>query len=221
MPGRSRRHQPSLLLGLPHDLCIEIAARVGATPERPLANLRSLRGTCSTMRHVFGHDDVGRHFSIEGIRDEISWVWDPTTYKAFLAMLTGLGNLKACFFSRIKAIFMENRGYNDLRRAAEGGHDAAAYLYAILLYRDNGGVAANTAKRYMRQVAGGDSTMSRWLSNKGCPPLCAKSTPRLGAFGVNRCRLRHRCAAISHAQGRRLRRGKRMTSNFSVLQRRL
>jgi hypothetical protein len=90
-------------------------------------------------------------------------------------MLTGLGNPKACFFSRIKAVFMENRGYNDLRRVAEGGHDAAAYLYAILLYRDNGGVVANTAKRYMRQVAGGDSTMSRWLSNKGCPPLCAKS----------------------------------------------
>jgi hypothetical protein len=35
--------------------------------------------------------------------------------------------------------------------------------------------------------------------------LCARrprvcSTTRLGAFGVNRCRLRHRCAAISRAQ---------------------
>jgi hypothetical protein len=29
---------------------------------------------------------------------------------------------------------------------------------------------------------------------------CMRSTPRLGAFGVNRCRLRHRCAAISRAQ---------------------
>jgi hypothetical protein len=27
-----------------------------------------------------------------------------------------------------------------------------------------------------------------------------RSTTRLGAFGVNRCRLRHRCAAISRAQ---------------------
>jgi hypothetical protein len=80
---------------------------------------------------------------MEGIRDEISWVWDPTTYKAFLAMLTGLRNLEACFFSGIKAVFMENRGYNDLRRVAEGGHDAVAYLYAILLYRDNGGAAAD------------------------------------------------------------------------------
>jgi hypothetical protein len=35
--------------------------------------------------------------------------------------------------------------------------------------------------------------------------LCARrlrvcSTTRLGAFGVNRCRLQHRCAAISRAQ---------------------
>jgi hypothetical protein len=75
MPGRSTRHQPSsLLLGLPQDLCIEIAARVDATLERPLADLRSLRGTWSTMRRVCGHGDVGRHLSIEGIRDGISWV---------------------------------------------------------------------------------------------------------------------------------------------------
>jgi hypothetical protein len=86
-----------------------------------------------------GHGDVGLHLSIEGIRDEISWVWNPTTYKAFLAMLSGFGNSEACFLSRIKAFFIEHRGYDDLRRAAEGGHDAAAYLYAILLYRDNGG----------------------------------------------------------------------------------
>jgi hypothetical protein len=118
MPGRSTRHQlSSLLLGLPQDLHIEIAARVSATSEWPLADLRSLRGTCSTMRRVCGHGDVGRHLSIEGIRDEISWVWNPTSYKAFLAMLTDLGNPEACFLSRIKAFFIEHRGYNDLRRA--------------------------------------------------------------------------------------------------------
>jgi hypothetical protein len=92
-------------------------------------------------------------------------------------MLTNLRNLEAYFFSGIKAVFMENRGYNDLRRAAEGAHDAAAYLYTILLYRDNGGAAADdTAKRYMRRVAGGGSTTSRWLSNKGCLPLHEKAT---------------------------------------------
>jgi hypothetical protein len=48
---------------------------------RPLADLRRLLGTCSTMHHVCGHGDVSRRLSIEGIRDEISWVWDPTAYK--------------------------------------------------------------------------------------------------------------------------------------------
>jgi hypothetical protein len=109
-----------------------------------------------------GHGDIGRHLLIKGIRNEISWVWNPTAYKAFLAMLSGLGNPEACFLSGIKAFFIKHRGYNDLQRAAEGGHDAAAYLYAILLYRDNGGAAADdTAKRYMRRVTGGSSTTSR------------------------------------------------------------
>jgi hypothetical protein len=68
-------------------------------------------------------------------------------------MLTDLGNLKACFFFRIKTVFMEKREISiDLRHAAEGGHDAAAYLYAILLYRDNGSAATDdTAKRYMSE----------------------------------------------------------------------
>jgi hypothetical protein len=48
-------------------------------------------------------------------------------------MLSGLGNPEARFLSGIKAFFIEHRGYHDLRRATEGGHDAAGYLYAILL----------------------------------------------------------------------------------------
>jgi hypothetical protein len=133
------------------------------------------------MHRVCGHGDVGRRLSIEGIRDEITWVWNPTAYKAFLAMLSGLENPEACFLSGIKAFFIEHRGYNDLRRAAEGGHDAAAYLYAILLYRDNGGAAADDiVKGYMRRVAGGGSTTSsRWLSNEGCLPLREKAARAL------------------------------------------
>jgi hypothetical protein len=82
------------------------------------------------MHRVCGHNDVVRCLSIEGIRDEISWVWNPTPYKAFLAMLTDLGHQEACFLSGIKAFFIEHRGYNDLWDA-EDGHDAVAYLYAI------------------------------------------------------------------------------------------
>jgi hypothetical protein len=95
-------------------------------------------------------------------------------------MMSGLGNLEACFLSRIKAFFIEHRGYDDLRRAAEGGNNAAAYLYTILLYRDNGGAATDdTTKGYMRRVAGGGSTMSRWLSNEGCLPMHEKAAHAL------------------------------------------
>jgi hypothetical protein len=96
-------------------------------------------------------------------------------------MLSGLGNPEACFLSRIKAFLIEHRGYNDLRCAAEGGHNAAAYLYAILLYRDNGGAAADdTVKGYMWRVAGSSSTTSsRWLSNEGCLPLREKAAHAL------------------------------------------
>jgi hypothetical protein len=132
------------------------------------------------MRRVCGHGDVDCHLSIEGIRDEISWVWNLTAYKAFLAMLSGLGNPEACFLSGIKAFFIEHKGYDDLRRATEGGHDAEAYIYAILLYRDNSGAAAaNTTKGYMRRVAGSNSTTSRWLGNEGCLPLHEKAARAL------------------------------------------
>jgi hypothetical protein len=95
-------------------------------------------------------------------------------------MLIGLGNLEDCFFSEIKVVFIENRGYNDLRRAVECGHDAAAYLYDILLYIDNGGAAADdTVKRYIRRVASSGSTTSRWLSNEGCLPLREKAARAL------------------------------------------
>jgi hypothetical protein len=180
MPGRSTRHQLSSLLGLPQDLYIEIAARVGVTSERPLADLHNLRGICSTMRLVCGHGDVGRHLLIEGIQDEISWVWNPIACNAFLAMLSGLGNPEACFLSGINAFFIEHRGYDDRRRATEDGHNAAAYLYAIFLYRDNGGAAADDiAKGCMRWVVGGGSTTSRWLSNEGCLPLREKAARAL------------------------------------------
>jgi hypothetical protein len=70
-----------------------------------------------------------------------------------------------CYAKRSResgAFFIEHRGYDDLRHAAKGGHDAAAYQYAILLYRDNGGAAADdTVKGYMRRVVGGGSTTSR------------------------------------------------------------
>ena len=44
---------------------------------------------------------------------------------------------------------------DDLTRAADGGHNLAAYLVAILLYRHNGGAGDDDiARQCMRQVEG-------------------------------------------------------------------
>ena len=69
---------------------------------------------------------------------------------------------------------------NDLTRAADGGHNLAAYLVAILLYRHNGDARDNDTMRwYMRRVEGKEELRavevgsdggptSRFLCNKGC-----------------------------------------------------
>jgi hypothetical protein len=64
----------------------------------------------------------------------------------------------------------------------------AGDLYAILLYRDNGGAAAaDTANRYMRRVTGGGSTTSRWLSNERCLPLREKDARAIHASTWHIC----------------------------------
>ena len=64
---------------------------------------------------------------------------------------------------------------DDLARAADGGHNLAAYLVTILLYRYIGDARENdTTRRYMRWIegeeelrvviaGGGSGPMSRWL----------------------------------------------------------
>ena len=59
----------------------------------------------------------------------------------------------------IQTIFTENHSpqpcLDYLTRAADGGHNMAAYLVAIFLYRHNGDAGDdNTARRYIRRVEG-------------------------------------------------------------------
>ena len=95
-----------------------------------------------------------------------------------------VGNLEACFLTGIQTIFMEKHSpqpcLDDLARAADGGHNQAAYLVTLLLYRHNGDAGDDdTARQYIRWVEGeevswaaavdgGGGPTSRWLSNKGC-----------------------------------------------------
>ena len=84
---------------------------------------------------------------------------DPIDYYTLLASLTQVGNSDACFLTWIQTVFMENhsprRCLNDLARAADSGHNLAAYLVTLLLYRHNGAAGDDdTARWYMRRVKG-------------------------------------------------------------------
>ena len=79
---------------------------------------------------------------------------------------------------------------DDLTRAADGGHNLAAYPVALLLYSHNGDAGDDdTMRRYMGWVSGEEESwaavaggsggpMSRWLSNKGCV-LCRRSAVKV------------------------------------------
>ena len=62
----------------------------------------------------------------------------------------------------------------NLERAAHGGHKAAAYVAAVLLYMANGGTGIdNTARQYMRQAVGDEPVKVPWggalmLRNEEC-----------------------------------------------------
>ena len=89
-------------------------------------------------RHGLGWDDVGN-------------------YHALLSSLIQLSNPEACFLTRIPMVFEETHRpwpcLDDLARTTNGGHNLAAYLVTILLYRHNG-IARDddTTRRYMRWV---------------------------------------------------------------------
>ena len=63
------------------------------------------------------------------------------------------------FLIEIQTVFMEKHipwpCLDDLAHATDGGHNLAAYLVALLLYRHNGAAGNDdTTRRYMRQVEG-------------------------------------------------------------------
>ena len=79
-------------------------------------------------------------------------------YLTLLPRLAQVGNLEACFVVGMSAILRYPLLRplpvidKNLERAALGGHKAAAYVAAILLYMANGGTSVdNTARQYMSQ----------------------------------------------------------------------
>jgi hypothetical protein len=153
-----RRHPTSLLLALPKELAIEIFGHLATTSERSMDDLRNLRVTCSSMCHICNNLIVGQHVALHHCRHGLGWD-DLGNYYAFLASLTQLGNLKACFLTGILIVFEENHRppscLDNLASAADGGHNLETYLVAILLYRHNGNAHDDdTTRQYMRRVEG-------------------------------------------------------------------
>ena len=93
-------------MALPVVVQIEIAVHLVATSERPMDDLHSLRATCLSMRGIYGDPTVGRRLALDRFRRGRTGA-DPIDYYALLASLTQVGNLEACFLTRIQTVFME------------------------------------------------------------------------------------------------------------------
>jgi hypothetical protein len=121
------------LTALPTEVQIVIASHLAATPEQPMDDLNSLWVTCSSKYRICDNPTVGRCLALDRFRRGRTWD-DPIDYKALHASLTQVGNLEACFLTGIQTIFMEKHSYrpclDDPARAADGGHNLAAYLVA-------------------------------------------------------------------------------------------
>ena len=101
-----RRHPTSRLLALHDKLAIKIASHLAMTSAWPMDDLRSLWATCSSMHRICGNLAVGWCVALDQCRHGLGWD-DVGNYYALLSSLTQLGNLEACFLTRIQTVFME------------------------------------------------------------------------------------------------------------------
>jgi hypothetical protein len=116
------------------------------------------------------------------------------------------------------------QGSHDLQRAAEGGHDGVS-IYMPSCCTETMAVTTARSGTWGGSRAVAVRCQDGWAMRGVCLSVRrthVRSTPRLGTFGVNRCRVRHRCVAISRVQAMVAAAAWiKMASNFSILQRRL
>uniref|UniRef100_K3ZMT2 Uncharacterized protein n=1 Tax=Setaria italica TaxID=4555 RepID=K3ZMT2_SETIT len=107
--------------------------------------------------------------------EDMEWN-EPDRYYALLPLLVGVGNSEACTLTGIVDFFaVPQPSLHELSHAAAGGHNVGAYLYALMMYRNNGGSANDDiAKMYIRRVkcedgsAASGSVGPKKLRNDGC-----------------------------------------------------
>uniref|UniRef100_K3ZM59 F-box domain-containing protein n=1 Tax=Setaria italica TaxID=4555 RepID=K3ZM59_SETIT len=121
--------QCRLLIDLPMEVLINIAGHVAATSLQPMDDLHNLRVVYRVMHRACGDPSVGRRVALlRTYWEDMQWN-ELDRYYILLALLVGVGNPEAC---TIKGI---------LSHVAAGGHDVGAYLYTLMMYRNNGGGA--------------------------------------------------------------------------------
>jgi hypothetical protein len=126
----ARWHQ-SLLVNIPYVVAIQIAGHLAATSEWLMSDLRSLRVTCSFMRHVCSEPKVS--------------MVQPDSYHTLVAHLTPVGNPEAYFITEIEVVFHGPmiRPFLVLDENLEHA-TVAANMAALLLYLANGAPALTT-----------------------------------------------------------------------------
>jgi len=121
-------------------------------------DLRSLRATCRFLRGVTSDRAVGQCIDVHWFAAAMLWN-DHAAYAALLAHLTDIGNPVACYITGMNNAFSKGTpearpSIIELACAAKCGHNVAAYVDAILLFRANTG--AETTK-----LRGGTCAKSR------------------------------------------------------------
>nr|TKV94172.1 hypothetical protein SEVIR_9G275600v2 [Setaria viridis] len=122
-----------------------------------MEDLGRLRATCTVMRRVCGQRVVRQRVALLRCWEEFH---QPGRYYSLLHLLVDVGNPEASLLIGIQDFF---RGYqlslDQVSRAATGGLNVAAYLYAMMLYRNAGSAAAdNMAKMYIRRLEDEEGT---------------------------------------------------------------
>uniref|UniRef100_K3Z0H1 Uncharacterized protein n=1 Tax=Setaria italica TaxID=4555 RepID=K3Z0H1_SETIT len=126
---------------------------VAATSFQPMDDLRKLRAVCRVMHRACCDPSVGRRVALlRTYWEDMQWN-EPHRYYALLALLVGVGNPEACTLKGIVDFFTTLQpSLHELSHTTMGGHDVGAYLYALMMYRNNGGGADDDiAKMYIRR----------------------------------------------------------------------
>ena len=176
----ARRHTRSMQ-DLPTEVAVQIAGHLAAMSVSPMDDLRSLRATCRFLCGVTRDRAVGQCINVRQFAAAMLWR-DRAANAALLADLTNIGNPEACYMTGMMNVFSKGTPEArpciiELARATERGHNVAAYVAAILLFRANTSADNDQASRwYMRQVEGDEEATAgaaggigrSMFSNEGC-----------------------------------------------------